>query len=100
MNWRCLPSPGASTCATSDFGAAVPSPESVPKPGAPPLRRRGGGSALAVAFLAPAAPRLGGQTNELINSPAQLNRLSLGELMNGEATSVAKRPGPLLRSPS
>src|SRR6266700_1962898 len=100
MNWRCLPSPGSLNCAASDFGAAVPSPEIVPKPGAPPLRRRGGGSALAVAFLALAAPRLGGQTNELVTSPAQLKRLSLEELMNVEVTSVSKRPEPLFSSPS
>jgi len=94
MNWRCLPSPGASNCATSDFGAAVPSPESVPKPGG---HWR---SALAFVFLALAAARLSGQTNELINSPAQLKRLSLEELMNVEVTSVSKRPEPLFSSPS
>src|SRR6266566_4722698 len=94
MNWRCLPSPGCLNCAASDFGAAARSPESVPKPGG---HWR---SALAFVFLALAAPRLGGQTNELISSPAQLKRLSLEELMNVEVTSVSKRPEPLFSSPS
>src|SRR5260370_2768250 len=94
MNWRCLPSPGSMNCAASDCGAAVPSPESVPKPGG---HWR---SALTIVFLALAATRLSGQTNELISSPAQLKRLSLEELMNVEVTSVSKRPEPLFSSPS
>src|SRR5438034_6816639 len=94
MNWRCLPSPGSLNCATPEFGAAAPSPGSVPKPGG---HWRSG---LAVAFLALAVARLSGQTNELITSPAQLKRLSLEELMNVEVTSVSKRPEPLFSSPS
>ena len=94
MSWRCLSSPGSPNCATSDFGAAVPSPGSVPKPGG---HWR---SALGVVLLTLAAARLSGQTNELVSSPAQLKRLSLEELMNVEVTSVSKRPEPLFSSPS
>src|SRR6266568_1484662 len=94
MNWRCLPSPGSMNCAASDFGAAVPSPEIVPKPGG---HWR---SALAVALLTLAVARLNGQTNELVSSPAQLKRLSLEELMNIEVTTVSKRPEKLTESAS